>query len=288
MKVTAVTSQPVTVVETTVSKAAETTATTDSVSLSPTARAAAAGGVPLFAVTDTTDSGSIASVADKKKTEQRVKQMEKEAAVLEKQYTDEQVQKLDRADRLVDRTKSEAAKKKENTVRLEQRNVSEDSHKADVSVRLTDRAKDEETQKAQQMEKAVASGDTARVDQLLKRAKDEENKKAQSAQNLKDRSVSEDQQKAATLDRIGKTEAEYKKRQVSRLDSKFVSEADQKRDRITTLADNGEISLTDAKDLLSLVDKNLEARHKELGLDTKDTGGATGVDTTPVDVVKSA
>lgn len=106
MKVTAVTSQPATVVETTVSKAAESTSTTDSVSLSPTARAAAAGGVPLFATPDTTDSGSLASVADKKKLEQRVKQMEKEAAVLEKQYVDEQATKMERVDRIGDRAKS--------------------------------------------------------------------------------------------------------------------------------------------------------------------------------------
>lgn len=295
MKVTAVTSQPVALPETTVSKSTETTSTADVVTLSPTARAAAAGGVPLFAVSKTTDRDSISIVADKKKTEARVKQMEKEAAVLEKQYTDEQATKMDQVDRLGDRTKLEQMKKKEMVSDFDSRSIQEDQRKDDSYARLGDHAKDEEVMKGRQIEKAIDGGNTAQLDQLLKRAKDEETKKAQATERLDLRAVSEEEHKntqSATFDRIGKTEQEYKKRKIARLDSRFISEAEQKRERINTLADSGDISLEDAKDLLSLVDKNLEDRIKQLSGDTKavtEVGDPTATDANLPDVsVKSA
>ena len=267
-------------------KAAASTATTDTVSLSAEARAAAAGGLPIFATdaaTSTTD--TIADVATKVKQEERAKADNSKADKLESAFLDEQATKLDKVDRLDGRAIQEEQKKKQQLDRLIKNGAAEEQAKKDRQVRVGDRAKTEEAQKQVRYEKV--SEKFAGTDQLaprLEKLKDqagmEERKKQQQATNSVDRGVREDTKKGETLGNF-KTRAideeNAKGQRLDRLGDKFKEEARRKQSNVLTVAEKGAITPTEAKELTALVDKNLEEREKGLAVTTDNatTGAAT-------------
>lgn len=284
IKIANVTATPTAIVDSAATaKKAAAAPTTDTVTLSAEARAAAADGLPIFATPDTSGAGSIADVATKLKSEERAKADNSKADTLESQFLDEQATKMDKLDRLDGRARREEEVKKDRIRSLDEQGIREEQLKKDKSVRFDGRAKDEESQKAirtQSVTEKFAGTDelAVRLDRLKEQGAVEEQKKKAQVERSVDRGIREDTQKGDQVGNVlarAKDEEAVKARQIDRLGSKYKDEASQKSIRVQKAAETGSISPTEAKELTALIDRNVEERQKALEPDRATTDTTT-------------